>query len=115
MEKKTAQPYLPERITYQSLREASQKCKGCELYKNATQTVFGEGHEDERIMFIGEQPGYQEDQEGHPFIGPAGHILDRAFKESGIRRDSVYITNAVKHFKWTPQGKKTTSQKTKHQ
>lgn len=106
MEKKTARPYVPGRITHQTLREASQRCHGCDLYKNAIQAVFGEGQENDGIMLVGEQPDEHEDQEGHPFVGPAGQILSRALVDAGINRDSVYITNAVKHFKWSAQGKR---------
>jgi len=81
-------------------------CQACDLYKNATQTVFGEGAPDARILLVGEQPGDQEDKAGEPFVGPAGRILDKALAEAGLSRDDVYITNAVKHFKWTAKGKR---------
>ncbi|MGA9510210.1 MAG: uracil-DNA glycosylase family protein [Candidatus Sulfotelmatobacter sp.] len=77
-------------------------CKACDLWKTATQTVFGEGKSRAAIMFVGEQPGDQEDREGRPFVGPAGKILNDALAEAGIERDQVYVTNVVKHFKWTP-------------
>jgi DNA polymerase len=89
-----------------ALREQARGCTNCPLYKNATQTVFGEGNPCARVMLVGEQPGDVEDREGHPFVGPAGRILDRALEEAGIGRAAVYITNAVKHFKWEPRGKR---------
>src|SRR3954470_16753393 len=98
----TAEPFLPERHTLPALREAVQGCRGCDLYRNATQAVFGEGRARAEVMMIGEQPGDSEDREGRPFVGPAGRLLDRALAEAGIGRDDVYLTNAVKHFKWTP-------------
>src|SRR5436305_7990160 len=82
------------------LREAARGCQGCDLYKYATQTVFGEGPEEAKVVVLGEQPGDREDREGHPFVGPAGHLLDRALDAAGIDRATVYLTNAVKHFKW---------------
>jgi uracil-DNA glycosylase len=88
------------------LRESSAACTGCDLYKDATQTVFGEGHVHASLLFVGEQPGDQEDLAGKPFVGPAGKMLDKALAESGIARRDVYVTNAVKHFKWEPQGKR---------
>jgi uracil-DNA glycosylase len=88
------------------LRESSAACTGCDLYKDATQTVFGEGHIHASLLFVGEQPGDQEDLAGKPFVGPAGKMLDKALAESGIARRDVYVTNAVKHFKWEPQGKR---------
>ena len=88
------------------LRESSAACTGCDLYKHATQTVFGEGCVHASLLFVGEQPGDQEDLAGKPFVGPAGRMLDKALAESGIARRDVYVTNAVKHFKWEPQGKR---------
>jgi uracil-DNA glycosylase len=88
-----------------ALREQAARCTDCELYARATQTVFGEGPLDARVMLIGEQPGDQEDRQGRPFVGPAGRILTRALDEAGIDRELVYVTNAVKHFKWRPAGK----------
>ena len=88
------------------LRESSAACTGCDLYKHATQTVFGEGSVHASLLFVGEQPGDQEDLAGKPFVGPAGRMLDKALAESGIARRDVYVTNAVKHFKWEPQGKR---------
>ena len=100
----TAEPFLPERIALPALKKAVQKCRGCPLYKNATQAVFGEGPAPASVMFVGEQPGDQEDRAGKPFVGPAGKILDETLKEMGIDRGEVYVTNAVKHFKWEPRG-----------
>jgi uracil-DNA glycosylase len=88
------------------LRESAAGCTGCDLYKHATQTVFGEGTVHASIMLVGEQPGDQEDVKGRPFVGPAGSMLDKALVEAGIERQDVYVTNAVKHFKWEPQGKR---------
>jgi DNA polymerase len=98
--------YLPEKLSYRSLVAASKDCRGCELYKNATQIVFGEGDLKSGVVFVGEQPGSEEDIEGHPFVGPAGRLLDKALAEAGIDRERVYVTNAVKHFKWKAQGKR---------
>ncbi|HWF14341.1 MAG TPA: UdgX family uracil-DNA binding protein, partial [Candidatus Acidoferrales bacterium] len=88
------------------LQEDAKNCKACDLWKHATQTVFGEGSPKAKIMMIGEQPGDQEDKEGRPFVGPAGKLLDAALAEAGIDRKKVYVTNAVKHFKWEPRGKR---------
>jgi uracil-DNA glycosylase len=88
------------------VRQAAHDCKACPLWADATQTVFGEGPPHARIMLVGEQPGDQEDRQGHPFVGPAGQLLDRALSDAGIDRDKVYVTNAVKHFKWEPRGKR---------
>jgi len=88
-----------------ALRQQAATCTACDLYERATQTVFGEGPPDARVVLMGEQPGDQEDRAGRPFVGPAGRILDRALEEAGIDRDAVYVTNAVKHFKWRPAGK----------
>jgi uracil-DNA glycosylase family protein len=97
--------YLPDELTLPALKRASQKCRGCPLYLDATQTVFGEGPRDARIMLVGEQPGDREDLEGRPFVGPAGKLLDRALVAAGLARAAVYITNAVKHFYFEPRGK----------
>jgi uracil-DNA glycosylase family protein len=97
---------LPDRPTLDSLRETARGCKACDLYTRGTQTVFGEGPRRARIMLVGEQPGDAEDLAGHPFVGPAGKLLDRALEEAGIDRDVVYVTNVVKHFKWEPRGKR---------
>jgi len=88
------------------LREAAKGCRNCPLWENATQTVFGEGSPRARVMLVGEQPGDQEDKEGHPFVGPAGRILDQGLEEAGIDRKRLFVTNAVKHFKWEPRGKR---------
>lgn len=101
-----AQRFIPDDADLETLRAASQSCEGCDLYRNATQTVFGEGAPRAAVMLVGEQPGDSEDREGHPFIGPAGRLLDTALAEAGIDRKTVYITNAVKHFKWEPRGKR---------
>ena len=95
------------------MRNAASKCTACHLYKRATQTVFGEGPKDAAIMLVGEQPGDYEDQEGKPFVGPAGKIMNQALEEAGIDRNEVYVTNAVKHFKWEPRGKTPDSSETK--
>ena len=100
----TAEPFLPERITLPAMKKAVQGCRGCPLYKNATQAVFGEGPVHAKVIFIGEQPGDQEDLTGKPFVGPAGKLLDEVLEEVGIDRSEVYVTNAVKHFKWEPRG-----------
>jgi uracil-DNA glycosylase len=92
--------------TLQELADSAAGCTRCDLYQRATGTVFGEGNAGAAIMLVGEQPGDQEDKQGHPFVGPAGRILDRALGESGINRADVYVTNAVKHFKWTERGKR---------
>jgi uracil-DNA glycosylase family protein len=107
----TAAAYLPDRISLPALREAATVCHGCDLWRSATQTVFGEGAREAEVMFVGEQPGDQEDQQGRPFVGPAGRMLDRALQEAGIDRTHVYVTNAVKHFKWQPRGKRRIHQK----
>jgi uracil-DNA glycosylase len=88
------------------VREVAADCKACDLYKRATQTVFGEGPGKAKVMLVGEQPGDAEDLAGHPFVGPAGKLLDRALEEAGIDRRLVYVTNVVKHFKWEPRGKR---------
>src|SRR5437764_10621647 len=90
----------------QRLQESARDCRACPLWKRATQTVFGEGSKSARIFMVGEQPGNDEDLAGKPFVGPAGKLLDKALVEAGINRDQVYVTNAVKHFKWEPQGKR---------
>jgi DNA polymerase len=101
-----AEPWIPERPTPAKLRAAVQECRGCDLYRHATQAVFGEGARDAALMLVGEQPGDREDLEGHPFVGPAGRVLDRALEAAGVARDDVYMTNAVKHFKFEPRGKR---------
>jgi uracil-DNA glycosylase family protein len=92
--------------TVEALRRRASGCTDCPLFANATQTVFGEGPARARLMFVGEQPGDAEDRAGHPFVGPAGRILDEALAQAGIDRAQVYVTNAVKHFKWEPRGKR---------
>jgi uracil-DNA glycosylase family protein len=99
-----AQP--PEGVGLDGLRTAAAGCRACELWEPATQTVFGEGPETARIVFVGEQPGDQEDRKGEPFVGPAGRLLDKALADAGIDRRDAYITNAVKHFRFTPKGKR---------
>ncbi len=93
------------------LRTEAAGCRACDLWKTGTQTVFGEGPEDAPLMMVGEQPGDREDVEGHPFVGPAGALLDKALAEAGIDRGTTYVTNAVKHFKWTAKGKRRIHQK----
>lgn len=105
-ERSGAAALIPERPALSSLREAAADCRACPLWKTGTQTVFGEGLKRARLMLIGEQPGDREDVEGHPFVGPAGRILDEALEEAGIGRGDAYVTNVVKHFKWTPKGKR---------
>jgi DNA polymerase len=100
----SAAALLPNDPDLGQLREAAAECTACPLYRNATQTVFGEGPERALIMFVGEQPGDAEDLAGHPFVGPAGKLLDRCMRAAGIDRDRAYVTNAVKHFKWVPRG-----------
>src|SRR5687768_17847455 len=95
----SALDFLPPRITLPQCREAVQACRGCELYCNATQAVFGEGPKDALVMFVGEQPGDQEDRAGKPFVGPSGQMLNDMMAKAGLPRDQVYVTNAVKHFK----------------
>ena len=97
---------VPDTSRLAALEKAARSCTACPLYKRATQTVFGEGPKNARLMLLGEQPGDQEDLAGKPFVGPAGRLLDRALEEAGIKRDEVYVTNAVKHFKWEPRGKR---------
>jgi uracil-DNA glycosylase len=102
----SAADFLPERTTLPAMREAVQGCRGCDLYKDTTQAVFGEGPADARIVMVGEQPGDKEDLAGRPFVGPAGGMLDRAIEDAGLSRDDVYITNVVKHFSHVVRGKK---------
>jgi len=104
--KSSAAEFVPESRSLRALREAAADCHGCALYKDATQTVFGVGPRKSRLMLVGEQPGDREDIEGEPFVGPAGGVLSRVLEEAGVDRDDVYLTNAVKHFKWRPQGKR---------
>jgi uracil-DNA glycosylase len=104
--KNSATDYVPLTHSLRVMQQAVQSCKGCDLYKIATQAVFGEGKSTATILFVGEQPGDQEDLKGHPFVGPAGRILDKALEEAGIDRGTVYVTNAVKHFKFEERGKR---------
>ena len=107
----SAVEFLPDQLTLPALREAAGGCRGCHLWQVGTQTVFGEGAVDAEAMFVGEQPGDQEDRAGMPFVGPAGRVFDEALEEAGIDRTSVYVTNAVKHFKWQARGKRRIHQK----
>ena len=102
----SAAEFVPPSRNLASLRTASAGCRGCGLWERGTQTVFGEGGAGAAVMFVGEQPGDQEDQQGRPFVGPAGRLLDQALEEAGIDRSLAYVTNAVKHFKWEPKGKR---------
>lgn len=102
----TAVRFLPARATMASLREAARDCRGCPLYQDATQTVFGAGSRHARVILVGEQPGNDEDLQGRPFVGPAGRVLDEALVAAGIVRDETYVTNVVKHFKFTMKGKR---------
>ena len=102
----TAEPLVPEAPSLPKLREAAAGCRACDLWKTGTQTVFGEGTRNAEIVFVGEQPGDKEDLAGRPFVGPAGRVLDEALDAAGIDRKLAYVTNAVKHFKWTPRGKR---------
>jgi len=97
---------MPDTLSMAAMREAVQHCRGCPLYANATQAVFGEGLVSSEVMLVGEQPGDQEDLAGAPFVGPAGKLLDRALADAGIDRRKTYVTNAVKHFKWKARGKR---------
>jgi DNA polymerase len=101
-----ATPFLPERHTLKALREAAQDCRGCHLWRNATQTVFGEGLKKARVMLVGEQPGDREDRAGKPFVGPAGRELDRGLGAAGLDRREAYVTNVVKHFKFEERGRR---------
>ena len=105
--------FFPPKINLTSLRRAAKNCEGCGLYKTATQTVFGEGKASAKVLMVGEQPGDREDRTGHPFVGPAGKLLDAALEEAGLDRDLIYVTNAVKHFKWRPRGKRRLHEKPK--
>lgn len=107
----TAAPLIPARPTLAALRAAAASCRACPLWKLGTQTVFGDGSPRARFVLVGEQPGDREDREGEPFVGPAGRLLTGALVEAGIDRASVYVTNAVKHFKWKPAGKRRLHQK----
>ena len=107
----SAADFVPDQPTLERLREAVHGCRGCHLYERATDAVFGEGAAASEVMFVGEQPGDQEDRTGRPFVGPAGKLLDRAMEDAGIDRRLAYVTNAVKHFKWQARGKRRIHQK----
>jgi uracil-DNA glycosylase family protein len=107
----TAAPLVPDRPTLKKLREAAAGCQACPLWETGTQTVFGEGAADAELVFVGEQPGDEEDKTGRPFVGPAGRLFDQALDEAGIDRKLAYVTNVVKHFKWQPRGKRRIHQK----
>jgi len=102
----TAADLIPKQLTLPSLKAAAADCKACDLWKKGTQTVFGEGQRRTKILFVGEQPGNEEDLTGKPFVGPAGRLFDDALGEAGINRKQTYVTNVVKHFKWEPRGKR---------
>jgi uracil-DNA glycosylase len=102
---------VPTTRSLSALRDAARDCRACPLWQSGTQTVFGEGGRRARLVLVGEQPGNDEDLAGHPFVGPAGRVLDRALVQAGIDRDEAYVTNVVKHFKWTPKGKRRLHQK----
>src|SRR5215467_1648833 len=106
MDRRKAADLIPLYPTWQSLHDAAAGCQACDLWERGTQTVFGEGREDARVMLVGEQPGNDEDKAGRPFVGPAGRLLDRALEEAGIDRADAYVTNVVKHFKWEARGKR---------
>jgi uracil-DNA glycosylase family protein len=101
-----ATPFLPERRSLKALREAAAECRGCHLWRKATQTVFGEGRKGSRVMLVGEMPGDREDRAGEPFVGPAGRELDEGLVEAGIDREAAYVTNVVKHFKFEERGRR---------
>src|ERR1041384_3451559 len=103
---RSAAPFVPKSKSIRTLSAAAHECRGCDLYKAATQVVFGAGPSKARVVFVGEQPGDQEDRQGAPFVGPAGAMLDKALEDADIPRSDVYVTNAVKHFKWEPRGKR---------
>ena len=103
---KDTEDFFPDRKTLPALRAAAADCQACDLYKRGTQTVFGAGTRNAEVLFVGEQPGNDEDLEGEPFVGPAGKLLDKALEEAGIDRQKAYVTNVVKHFKWEPRGKR---------
>jgi DNA polymerase len=105
-QKRSAVEFVPEENSLSAARSAAARCRGCLLWQAATQTVFGEGPPDARVMLVGEVPGDQEDRAGRPFVGPAGRLLDRALEAAGVERGDAYVTNAVKHFKWEPRGKR---------
>jgi len=102
----SAAPWVPHTHDLVQIRAAAPNCHGCELYAHATQVVFGEGPSNSKVVMVGEQPGDEEDRRGHPFVGPAGRLLNKAMQETGLDRENVYVTNAVKHFKFTERGKR---------
>jgi DNA polymerase len=106
MARQTAAALIPANFNWQTLHDAAAGCRACDLWQRGTQTVFGEGAEGARAMFVGEQPGNEEDLAGKPFVGPAGRLLDEAFEEAGLDRSQAYVTNVVKHFKWEARGKR---------
>jgi len=106
-----ANELIPPEPTLEKLREAAAGCQACELYKGTTQTVFGEGRAGARVMLVGEQPGDREDVQGHPFVGPAGRVLDQALEDAGIERGDAYVTNVVKHFRFQERGNRRIHQK----
>ncbi len=108
---KSALDFFPDKINYPALKQAAGDCRGCDLYRNATQTVFGEGPAQAEVLFVGEQPFDEEDLKGSPFVGPAGRLFDKALAEAATDRNHVYVTNVVKHFKWIPKGKRRLHQK----
>ncbi|MBV9265572.1 MAG: UdgX family uracil-DNA binding protein [Acidobacteriaceae bacterium] len=105
-QKVSAAEWVPHTRDLNVLRSAAPSCRGCELYARATQVVFGEGPRSANVVMVGEQPGDEEDRRGHPFVGPAGRLLSKAMEEAGVDREKVYVTNAVKHFKWIERGKR---------
>jgi DNA polymerase len=105
-ENTSADDLIPKQLTFLSLKAAAAECKACDLWKKGTQTVFGEGRRRAKVLFVGEQPGNEEDLTGKPFVGPAGRLFDEALSEAGIDRKQTYVTNVVKHFKWEPRGKR---------
>lgn len=107
----TAAALIPKPATLKNLKEAARHCRACPLWKKGIQTVFGQGAANARVMFVGEQPGFEEDRAGQPFVGPAGKLLDKALAEAGIDHREVYVTNVVKHFKWEPKGQQHMHQK----
>jgi DNA polymerase len=104
--KMSAAPFVPATHSLNVLRTAAHECRGCDLYEHATQVVFGEGPNDSKVVMVGEQPGDEEDQKGHPFVGPSGRLLSKAMHEAGLDREKIYVTNAVKHFKFVARGKR---------
>jgi uracil-DNA glycosylase len=105
-EKSSAAPWVPATRDLVKLRAAAHECRGCDLYARATQIVFGEGPRDAKVVMVGEQPGDEEDRQGHPFVGPSGRLLSKAMYEAGLDREKIYVTNAVKHFKFLERGKR---------